>query len=182
MKEIVLTKPVTLGDYQVRVEPIKEPIRMGTIFEGGLKTTESHLSESKVLWVHPSAKSIPVGSRLKIINIDPPNQYPWQPIETAPKDGSEILVYGVRYGEVNNERKTGIGVAEYLSFNSAYCEDRWRGVNSDQYEITWQPTHWMPLPDEPLTKYATKEQVLNSLSDSWDEWAETMRNLAESGD
>lgn len=68
----------------------------------------------------------------------------WQPIETAPRDGTEVLVCR-RYED---------GHAEYAV---AYCyedDDGWRDIG----DIGWagmqggpdnQPTHWMPLPTPP---------------------------------
>ncbi len=63
----------------------------------------------------------------------------WQSIETAPRDGTEILAFGLRNGEpvfaVTWWRKSGpkrmyIGWGE---FNKQY----------------WPATHWMPLPEPP---------------------------------
>jgi hypothetical protein len=54
----------------------------------------------------------------------------WQPIETAPKDGIEILL-----GRADGS----------LTFGSWY-KSRW--VDDNLFHITW-PTHWMPLPTPP---------------------------------
>ncbi len=61
----------------------------------------------------------------------------WQPIETAPKDGTQILVFG--HGR--------FAVAEFRS-------GEWR----DMGDIGWGgfysevlPTHWMPLPAPPVS-------------------------------
>jgi len=53
----------------------------------------------------------------------------WQPIETAPKDGSIIIVDG---GTAYWHR----GYASWFS-----C--------SAQRPIDWNVTHWMPLPEPP---------------------------------
>ena len=76
--------------------------------------------------------------------------YEWQPIETAPKDGSRILAF--------------------FPLNSGYCRKKnmeifmqvlivgwdyygWQlapdGGTEFVYEITGEPTHWMSLPDSP---------------------------------
>ncbi len=55
----------------------------------------------------------------------------WQPIETAPKDGTHILVYRPEY---SNDV---IGI----DFWRRKC---WWLSSSDS-----QPTHWMPLPEPP---------------------------------
>ena len=73
-------------------------------------------------------------------------RYLWRPIETAPKDGTEILVYCPRLGvcgpakwDVNKFAKTP------RPFWSHWGERIWG--------VTWvrsdQPTHWMPLPGPP---------------------------------
>ena len=57
----------------------------------------------------------------------------WQPIETAPKDGREVLVFG------NNSYAV-------ASFDGEewrdYGDIGWAGMYGDDN----QPTHWMPLP------------------------------------
>jgi len=58
----------------------------------------------------------------------------WQPIETAPKDGSRFLF--------SNGKIVGTGL--YLRPN-AFAADSWQG----QHDTV--PTHWMPLPQLPLS-------------------------------
>lgn len=55
----------------------------------------------------------------------------WQPIESAPKDGTRVLVWD---GE------------EWLARWQAYNGGYW---DADEY-ISENPTHWMPLPAPPL--------------------------------
>jgi Protein of unknown function (DUF551) len=81
----------------------------------------------------------------------------WQPIETAPKDGSDILIYAhgmcieARYSPGQWSIETPISCAEYdgpvwVAFDDAV-----------QFEIEETPhgdfhgrvTHWMPLPTPP---------------------------------
>ena len=72
----------------------------------------------------------------------------WQPIETAPKDGTEILVWAGSCVVVSWRRLNGIG----------YPREAWRlvhGAYSSGDEGDWSnevehPTHWMPLPAPPL--------------------------------
>lgn len=78
----------------------------------------------------------------------------WQPIETAPMDGSEILVCG---GGISNDRTTyrdeepfkGIAV---VWFDRWCCggENPWIGEQVGVGEFTrHSPKFWRPLPDEP---------------------------------
>lgn len=64
----------------------------------------------------------------------------WQPIETAPKDGTKIDVWCPGYGRIADAR---------------FVEGRWRewGINECD-QMTWvqigdRITHWMPLPEPP---------------------------------
>ncbi len=63
----------------------------------------------------------------------------WQPIETAPKDGSVILLWG-RYW------------SDSQGWFPAPLQGQW---NRDRWEAVWRysfgvrPTHWMPLPEPP---------------------------------
>lgn len=70
----------------------------------------------------------------------------WQPIETAPKDGTRFL-------GANDE---GISITSW--------SDMWNGTWTDEASTTddghgwyghdnWIPTHWMPLPEPPKTTY-----------------------------
>jgi hypothetical protein len=56
----------------------------------------------------------------------------WQPIETAPKDGTPILVY---------EKNAGIVVMFYLTGS-------FRDIVSIA-TLRYEASHWMPLPDAP---------------------------------
>ena len=64
----------------------------------------------------------------------------WQPIETAPKDGTTIagadLYRWVKYkpGSTKGQLKRG---------------GRWQRFNGYGWENAGPPTHWMPLPEPP---------------------------------
>ena len=70
------------------------------------------------------------------------SSYDWQPIATAPKDGTFILAHwdAVKYprGFVESTRY------DIVKWNSAI--DEW--VDDDSGEFS-EPTHWMPLPPAP---------------------------------
>ena len=64
----------------------------------------------------------------------------WQPIETAPRDGTIIIVKG--------------GIAHW--YNEA-----WRtlaGVEYPGHSIQWEVEYWMPLPKKPITEIINKEK------------------------
>lgn len=60
----------------------------------------------------------------------------WQPIETAPKDGTMILAY----------EHDGLPI---------YRDTKWQDGGwlwaeiIDGYDAGWSPSHWMPLPAPP---------------------------------
>lgn len=66
----------------------------------------------------------------------------WQPIETAPKDGTAILAWPVAYGDVEivswlgRRKLDGIWSVKHLSLRA--CE-------------RVAPTHWKPLDAPPVT-------------------------------
>jgi hypothetical protein len=64
----------------------------------------------------------------------------WQPIETAPKDGTEIL--GIQY----HGRFSDPGIVRWDD-----SDQEWWDMDADQYGF---PTHWQPLP-------ATPSRILN---------------------
>lgn len=81
----------------------------------------------------------------------------WQPIETAPRDGTLILVTGSRYMD---EHLPNISITKWIS----KIEERWELVTRTRQELIkvdeshWDydcgifPTHWMPLPKPPISE------------------------------
>jgi len=65
----------------------------------------------------------------------------WQPIETAPKEGTEILLT-VKYRSVKSRVFTQVLTAQFCK---QYQE--WIATSGD--EIDGTATHWMPLPEAP---------------------------------
>ena len=80
----------------------------------------------------------------------------WQPIETAPKDGTWILVWG---GEATDERddrndkaERSHAVAQWTTYlNGRHHEGHWQFAWYDGgfYGYYDKPTHWMLLPAPP---------------------------------
>lgn len=71
----------------------------------------------------------------------------WKPIDTAPKDQSVLMFRpGAAYWA-----KVAIGAWEEDTF-SKRPKPYWEGLHklgrNSQYR-EWEPTHWMPLPDDP---------------------------------
>lgn len=64
----------------------------------------------------------------------------WQPIETAPTDGTDILVFGMASGK-------------FPMFAAVHFEDWYQPewINCDAGNIDFYPTHWHPLPEPPIT-------------------------------
>lgn len=67
----------------------------------------------------------------------------WRPIETAPKDGTEIDVWCASDAEGDDG---GYRIARVWWC----CVDRcWRSYSDERMQWAHQPTHWMPLPASP---------------------------------
>lgn len=62
----------------------------------------------------------------------------WQPIETLPKDGTRVLLFGECPNAFDRPPEWVVGVR-------AEAADR-----ADYYAIEIRPTCWMPLPDPPM--------------------------------
>lgn len=74
-------------------------------------------------------------------NAEPVKASPWQPIETAPKDGSSVLCF-VPLETMTAEFNHRILALRYESRNRKWLTDVYAFVPFD-------PTHWMPLPPTP---------------------------------
>lgn len=75
----------------------------------------------------------------------------WQPIETAPKDGTDVLVMSAKWLMPVPAHFTS---KEYLVReygNPNHMEEGWYpsyGFYFDLPEVTIEPTHWMPPPPQ----------------------------------
>ncbi len=74
----------------------------------------------------------------------------WRPIETAPKDGTWVLLYAP---PKQYERETGemyVATWEPIDYNSG---PQWafgaRGMEHSFLRGVYDATHWMPLPQPP---------------------------------
>ena len=78
----------------------------------------------------------------------------WQPIETAPKDGTPILGWSIEYGarETRSDTYTpgSPGFAQGLTDRWWYWEEP-----KHNWASRWNPTHWQPLPAPPAQKDPT---------------------------
>jgi hypothetical protein len=63
----------------------------------------------------------------------------WQPIETAPKDGTPIWLF---YPEAHEQDRQAVGW-----WVNDFREPRWMD-HADAHDFI-QPSHWMPLPEPP---------------------------------
>ncbi len=69
----------------------------------------------------------------------------WQPIETAPRDSSEVLVFS---NSVTATASFGVHHEKWLA---TWDGDLVYDSKSDIVEV-FDPTHWMPLPEKPKTE------------------------------
>lgn len=75
----------------------------------------------------------------------------WQPIETAPKDGTWVLIAGGSADVYHDDRNEPPMVAACYALNPPYADGDWVFCSYDGgYYGRWvKPTHWMPLPEAP---------------------------------
>lgn len=67
----------------------------------------------------------------------------WQPIETAPKDGSDFVMLDAKVGTAT----VGKWMADVDWINEGKKDGEWMAVPG--WFPLLAPTHWMPLPDLP---------------------------------
>lgn len=66
----------------------------------------------------------------------------WQPIETAPMDGTELLLSGPSWNGMKPDEPPYFAVGLWQS-------GAWR--EGEDGSRLWSPTHWMPLPEPPVS-------------------------------
>jgi hypothetical protein len=65
----------------------------------------------------------------------------WHPIETAPRDGTIVLLYSPARGDTPRDH---YGPGQFDACDPVMCcQGRW------EHELFGDPTHWMPLPELP---------------------------------
>ena len=80
-----------------------------------------------------------VGNDTTVVHAPKLSHVQWQPIETAPKDGTQIMLW-----------ITGLEPRPRIGFWSERGIDSgWYSLQS-QYFIGFDVTHWMPLPSPPV--------------------------------
>jgi hypothetical protein len=68
----------------------------------------------------------------------------WQDIDTAPKDGTEILLFGHRGDRMDIGSWCGCGsYRSKTKLRPAHFDYAWGSAGTKLYPT---PTHWMPLP------------------------------------
>ena len=70
----------------------------------------------------------------------------WQPIETAPKDGTLVDLWAVSEHSPEGRRLPDCYWAKGM-LTPRDMPERWRGRGMPVNHLNWQPTHWMPYPD-----------------------------------
>jgi hypothetical protein len=74
----------------------------------------------------------------------------WQPIETAPKDGTPIILYATRLGWPGRSRVCGAFYGnQWRIYGCANGEPNAKKRHPVQWLDEVQPTEWMPLPERP---------------------------------
>lgn len=76
----------------------------------------------------------------------------WQPIETAPRDGTPLLLWGIEgCSELHRPRLfKGVVIASWLGGSADAEGDDWWDEQGGVYYASWvRASHWMPLPDAP---------------------------------
>ena len=72
----------------------------------------------------------------------------WQPIETAPKNGRTILVWnGLNSGFYTRAQDMGVALWRKQAFPDG--QECWCAQDCCDGVTTYEPTHWMPLPEPP---------------------------------
>lgn len=91
----------------------------------------------------------------------------WKPIETAPRDGTAVLVMS------DDWPGTSSGRAEECCGHNTYVAEWWSEENNGhgawicymsspcEPECPVEPTHWMPLPDPPMIQERYDERESN---------------------
>jgi hypothetical protein len=74
----------------------------------------------------------------------------WQPIETAPKDGTVVILFNDENDENDDWSKISVGVFDHSIWHCIYSLQTEFGEFGMDTFVDCMPTHWRPLPNPPL--------------------------------
>lgn len=117
---------------------IVERLRVRYICTAGF-TREIYMEADRALDLIAAAEIERLRQRVAELEADAA-RYRWQPIETAPKDGTRILVWS-EIGECCE-------VARW--FVDLFGEAYWACQSQDHFGFGVLCSHWMPLPQQPV--------------------------------
>jgi hypothetical protein len=91
----------------------------------------------------------------------------WRPIETAPRDGSVILVWDTAPYWYGADRSVGPAVAAWHKNERVWAVVGDGGVLfSDYGACDCSPTHWMPLPEPPIDGAGRKIEAAGKVAEN----------------
>lgn len=140
-----LLKDITPGDWYIADDGLIRTDASGARFRGEVAQSYDACDDEFI-----AAAPRLVRQLLDLLRLQEPPRPQWQPITTAPKDGSVVMVGTVMHVDMaswQDEMPDGI--------ESGVVVDP--GIDAGWYGYTgccpgeWQPTHWMPLPDPPAS-------------------------------
>ena len=85
----------------------------------------------------------------------------WQPIETAPKDGTQIISFWPCYREGHQVQITSWVNTEHRDHgNVTYSAQYWQAPSLASFTLAHlAPSHWMPVPLAPKQDSVSREAV-----------------------
>ena len=106
-------------------------------------------SDTQEVLVHGSKQQgVPPGALSKVVRAALVTLQGWQPIETAPKDGSSIWLWNGREMIVG-WWETSRPFPNSDHFNDWCSGHETAGIYEAGFTRVYGPTHWMPLPEAP---------------------------------
>ena len=82
----------------------------------------------------------------------------WQPIETAPKEGTDVILSWWTLGSSDRKRIVQAGRFDKDNGDGEYHSETWASCFWDGWDTPPTPTHWMPLPAPPSSVLDAKAQ------------------------
>ena len=128
-----------MGDHDLNAEALEAAARAlkSGSYPDGFRVGGMYSEEVKAKWRRDRAELLAPVIRAYLSALPPP----WKPIESAPRDGQSILVYGAAHDAHHRAFAKDVHVAWWSQ------EDEWWAPQS--CALYTEPTHWMPLPAPP---------------------------------